>query len=108
WYPFQSQRDWDFARWAKTRGPSSTAVTELLTIDGVVENLGLSYRNIRELNRIIDEKMPGRRPRFKCEEVRIGGESYDFYFREAIPCIRALFGDPKFSRQLIFAPERHY
>ncbi|KAH8991765.1 hypothetical protein EDB86DRAFT_2806455 [Lactarius hatsudake] len=107
WYPFQSQRDWDFARWAKTRGPSSTAVTELLAIDGVVENLGLSYRNVRELNRIIDEEMPGR-PRFKCEEVRIGGESYDFYFREVIPCIRALFGDPKFSRQLIFAPERHY
>ena len=35
WYLFQSQRDWDFARWAKNRGPSSTAVTELLTIDGV-------------------------------------------------------------------------
>ncbi|KAH8987022.1 hypothetical protein EDB92DRAFT_1948791 [Lactarius akahatsu] len=42
WYPFQSQHDWDFARWAKTWGPSSTAVTELLAIDGVVENLGLS------------------------------------------------------------------
>ncbi|KAH9083700.1 hypothetical protein EDB83DRAFT_2282415 [Lactarius deliciosus] len=107
WYPFRSQRDWDFAQWAKNRGPSSTAVTELLAIDGLVENLGLSYRNIRELNHIIDEEMPGR-PRFKCKEVRIGGESYDFYFREVIPCIRALFGDPKFSRQLVFAPEHHY
>jgi hypothetical protein len=35
WHPFQSQRDWDFARWAKNRGPSSTAVTELLAMDGV-------------------------------------------------------------------------
>ncbi len=35
WYPFQSQCDWDFARWTKNRGPSSTAVTELLAIDGV-------------------------------------------------------------------------
>jgi hypothetical protein len=35
WYPFQSQRDWDFAQWAKNRGPSSTAVTELLAFDGV-------------------------------------------------------------------------
>jgi hypothetical protein len=35
WYPFRSQRDWDFARWAKNRGPSSTAVTELLAMDGV-------------------------------------------------------------------------
>ena len=35
WYPFQSQRDWEFARWAKNRGPSSTAVTELLAMNGV-------------------------------------------------------------------------
>ena len=35
WYPFQSQRDWDFAQWAKNRGPSSTAVTELLAMDEV-------------------------------------------------------------------------
>jgi hypothetical protein len=35
WYPFQSQRDWDFAQWAKSRGPSSTAVTELLAINSV-------------------------------------------------------------------------
>jgi hypothetical protein len=35
WHPFQSQRDWDFARWAKKRGPSSTAVTELLAMNGV-------------------------------------------------------------------------
>ncbi|KAN0136268.1 hypothetical protein V8E53_005873 [Lactarius tabidus] len=107
WYPFQSQRDWEFARWAKNRGPSSTAVTELLGINGVVESLGLSYRNSKELNRIIDEEMPGR-PKFKCEEVCIGGESYDFHFREVVPCLRTLFGDPRFSKDLIFAPERHY
>ena len=35
WHPFQSQRDWDFARWAKNRGPLSTTVTELLAMDGV-------------------------------------------------------------------------
>ena len=35
WYPFQSKRDWEFAQWSKNRGPGSTAVTELLAIDGV-------------------------------------------------------------------------
>ena len=35
WHPFQLQRDWEFARWAKNRGLSLTAVTELLAIDGV-------------------------------------------------------------------------
>lgn len=35
WGAFQSQIDWEFARWAKLRGPSSTAVSDLLNIDGV-------------------------------------------------------------------------
>jgi hypothetical protein len=35
WAPFQSQLDWDVARWVKLRGGSSTAVSELLAIPGV-------------------------------------------------------------------------
>jgi len=33
--PFSSKLDWEFAQWAKLRGPGSTAITELLKIDGV-------------------------------------------------------------------------
>jgi hypothetical protein len=33
--PFRSQLDWEFARWAKLRGPGSTVVMELLQIAGV-------------------------------------------------------------------------
>jgi hypothetical protein len=33
--PFCSKIDWDIVRWAKLRGPSSSAVSELLEIDGV-------------------------------------------------------------------------
>jgi hypothetical protein len=39
--PFCSKIDWDIARWAKLRGPSSAAVSELLEIDEV---------SIRQLN----------------------------------------------------------
>jgi len=35
WAPFSSQLDWEVARWAKMRGSSSTAVTELLALPGV-------------------------------------------------------------------------
>jgi Plavaka transposase len=73
----------------------------------VVENLGLSYHNARELNCIIDEEMSGR-PKFKCEEIHLGGESHDFFFRDIIPCIRTLFGDPAFAKRLVFSPEYHY
>lgn len=33
--PFNSKLDWEVARWAKLRSPSSTAMTELLEIEGV-------------------------------------------------------------------------
>lgn len=39
--PFKSRMDWEFARWAKLRGPGSTAITELLGIAGVSINLHL-------------------------------------------------------------------
>lgn len=35
WTPFNSQLDWEIARWAKIRGPGSTAVSELLGIENV-------------------------------------------------------------------------
>lgn len=35
YHPFKSKIDWDFAKWAKLRGPGSTATTELLNIEGV-------------------------------------------------------------------------
>lgn len=35
WAPFLTRIDWEVARWAKLRGPSSTALSELLGIDGV-------------------------------------------------------------------------
>ncbi len=33
--PFASCLDWEIAKWAKLRGPSSTAFTEMMAIDGV-------------------------------------------------------------------------
>jgi hypothetical protein len=41
--PFKSKLDWVFARWAKLRGPGSTAINELLNIDGVSRILSQIY-----------------------------------------------------------------
>lgn len=123
WAPFRSQQDWEIARWAKRHGTTSSAVTELLAIPEVcipdescfrsayksykvVEKLGLSYGNAKELNGIIDQ-LPGR-PTFKQKAVIVCDESVELYYREIIPCIRSLFGDPAFAHKLIFVPERHY
>ncbi|THU75511.1 hypothetical protein K435DRAFT_619026, partial [Dendrothele bispora CBS 962.96] len=108
WAPFQSEIDWKIAKWAKLRGPSSTAVTELLSIDGVVDRLGLSYRSTNELNSIIDNNLPSDRPPFQRHEVVVQGEVFEMYFRDIMQCVRALYSEPEFAPYLKFAPERHY
>jgi Plavaka transposase len=75
--------------------------------DQIVKKLGLSYSNTRELNNIIDKKLPGCPP-FKCQEVVVDGQVFDIYFRDVIACVHGLFGDPEFSQHLKTAPECHY
>ncbi|KAH6866130.1 hypothetical protein BKA70DRAFT_1134642 [Coprinopsis sp. MPI-PUGE-AT-0042] len=106
-YPFASQRDWEVAKWAKLRGPGSTAFSELLKIGGVHEALGLSYKTTAELNKIIDDKLPAR-PQFKRREIVVGGEAVEMYSRDIVECIRALWANPEFASVLAVEPERHY
>jgi hypothetical protein len=57
WSPFSSRLDWEIARWAKIRGPTSSALTELLAIPEVrdlclasIDNLLTYYiRSSRDL-----------------------------------------------------------
>jgi hypothetical protein len=35
YHPFNSQIEWEVVRWAKLRGATSTAFSDLLSIDGV-------------------------------------------------------------------------
>ncbi|KAH9169618.1 hypothetical protein EDB89DRAFT_1908390 [Lactarius sanguifluus] len=106
WAPFHSQCDWEIALWAKTRGPTSSALTELLRIPEVSDRLGLSYGSAKELDRIIDT-LPGQPP-IKREDFTVGDEPLAFYFWDVMQCIRSLYSDPEFMHELVFAPERHY
>ncbi|KAJ3537477.1 hypothetical protein NM688_g6681 [Phlebia brevispora] len=105
--PFKSQMDYAFAQWAKQRGPSATALNELLNISGFSQLLGLSYKNVRELNQLVDA-LPASWPVFKHGEIFLGKEVFDIYYRDIIECIRALYGNPEFAQYLIFTPEKHY
>ncbi|KAG1879758.1 hypothetical protein F4604DRAFT_1879992 [Suillus subluteus] len=108
YFPFCSQTEWEIARWSKLRGPSSTAFTDLLAIEGVPESLGLSFKNAKELNAIIDHELPTGRPKFKHEQIVVAGEAFDVYYRDVIECVKALYSDPDFAEYLTFIPERHY
>jgi hypothetical protein len=73
----------------------------------VTEKLGLSYQNVKGLNNIIDEGLPGCPP-FTRKDLIVGDLRLEFYYREIIPCIRSLYGDPELVHDLVFVPEHHY
>ena len=92
-------------------GISQSRRRPILTCDifpQIVEQLGLSYKTTLELNAIIDEKLPLRRPEFTHIETTVMGEKFDMYARDIKECVAALYGDPEHTRYLCFAPERHY
>ncbi|KAJ7935011.1 hypothetical protein B0H13DRAFT_2305169 [Mycena leptocephala] len=105
--PFKSKMDWEVAKWARLRGSGSTAFTDLLKVEGVRSALDLSYANSVQLNKIIDEKLPGC-PKFTRSEVVVNGEVFSLYSRDILECVRALWGDTSFAPYLFVAPERHY
>ncbi|KAL0059745.1 hypothetical protein AAF712_013505 [Marasmius tenuissimus] len=107
WSPFGSEMEWRIAQWAKLRGPSSTAFTELLSIPNLTETLGLSFKSASELNKIIDERLPSR-PEFKIDTVVVGGEAFEVYFRDTLECVKALFSEPDFAPYMKYAPEKHW
>lgn len=44
--PFQNRLNWEIARWAKLHGPGSTALSELLGIEGVsVKSFSILHSN---------------------------------------------------------------
>jgi Plavaka transposase len=71
------------------------------------EMLGLSYKNVRELNNLIDTQIPDR-PRFLRRDIEIAGETVSMYSRNVVDCIKALYGNTKFAEHMVFRPERHY
>ncbi|KXN84704.1 hypothetical protein AN958_12223 [Leucoagaricus sp. SymC.cos] len=108
WAPFTSRIDWEVAKWAKLRGPGSTAVSELLSIDGLTKTLDLSYKNTDELNKVIDMKLPHWPVFQRCVAMLDDGESIVFHVRNIVECIQSLWRDPDLADDLIFEPERHF
>ncbi|KAF9497635.1 hypothetical protein BDN71DRAFT_1481608 [Pleurotus eryngii] len=100
WAPFASKIDWEVVRWAKLHGPGSTAFSGLLQIDGLVDTIGLSFKNSKQLNDIVDKQLPNPHPKFNHREIKIAGQSFDLFSCDVIECIKALYGDPEHKQCL--------
>ncbi|KAI0040396.1 hypothetical protein FA95DRAFT_1502921 [Auriscalpium vulgare] len=107
WAPFRNKLEWELARWAKMRGPTSTAFNELLQIDEVRAKLDLSFKTTNDINKIVDTQLPPC-AEFQCDEITVDGETYEVYSRDIMQCIKELYGNPEFLSSMKFTPERHY
>jgi hypothetical protein len=59
WAPFSTRLEWEVAHWAKLRGPSSTALSELLQIDGVSQLPLTCFTEIEQCNSFSFQKHLG-------------------------------------------------
>ncbi|KAL0954330.1 hypothetical protein HGRIS_003328 [Hohenbuehelia grisea] len=69
YFPFASELDWRVADWFVKEDPGHSAFDRLLSIPGVVEKLGLSYRNVRSIHGLID-KIPNKGGEWKSQVLR--------------------------------------
>ncbi|KDQ54141.1 hypothetical protein JAAARDRAFT_196889 [Jaapia argillacea MUCL 33604] len=59
--PFASELDWRVVKWAIQESPGKGSFDRLLAIPGVKEQLGLSYQDVRGIEKIVDS-IPTRAP----------------------------------------------
>ncbi|KAJ3489193.1 hypothetical protein NLI96_g2329 [Meripilus lineatus] len=108
--PFANRIDWEIAKWTKDSQTGDNKLDRLLGIRGVVESLGLSFKNARALNQIIDHELPNLAEwtATVMELFTKTNTTYDMYSRDILKCIRVLYGNPAFAEDMAYAPEKHF
>ncbi|KAH7903095.1 hypothetical protein BJ138DRAFT_1021154 [Hygrophoropsis aurantiaca] len=109
YYPVAGKMDFEIAEWAIQQGPTQSAFTTFLDIEGVREKLQLSYNNSRALNQIIDHELPALADWSKSI-IHVDGleDDFELYMRDPVEIIKALWANPAYLEYMTYAPERHF
>ncbi|KAJ7779093.1 hypothetical protein B0H16DRAFT_1878677 [Mycena metata] len=111
WYPFESEDEWEVARWLMTSGLSQTKVEEHLKLKKVLqvrEGMKLSFHNNRAFLQRIDMLPDG--PQWRCypftlvgDEVDLEGkkkeQTVEMWCRDPVECVKELVGNTAFAKQ---------
>ncbi|KAJ7898981.1 hypothetical protein B0H13DRAFT_2519672 [Mycena leptocephala] len=126
WAPFDSEDDWDIARWLSKAGISGGNINEFLKLKkqfthgiGAKIKAGAkpSYHNTHAFFQKIDALPPG--PQWTCEIFEIVGDEKDahgnlkkeeveFWKRDPVECIKELMGNAAFREKMRYAPQKVY
>ncbi|KAJ3820901.1 hypothetical protein F5880DRAFT_1452117, partial [Lentinula raphanica] len=106
--PFGSRLEWEFSQWAVKEKVSQSSINRLLKIPQVKEKLGLSFDNARSMLAKVDA-LPERCGRWFVKQLSFKdrpGEEFTVRYRDPIEAIRALWGDPSLTKDLVYKPAK--
>ncbi|KAJ7263772.1 hypothetical protein C8J57DRAFT_1230967 [Mycena rebaudengoi] len=108
WAPFETQKEWDLARWLMTAGLSGKNIDEYLKLETVREDSKPAFHNNRALLQRVDNLPEG--PQWFCHPFELKGDELDpegkqktevleLWHRDPVDCVRELLGNPTFKNQ---------
>ncbi|KAJ7762799.1 hypothetical protein DFH07DRAFT_867460 [Mycena maculata] len=114
WHPFESEDEWELARWLMNSGLSQSKTDDYLKLKVVREGINPSFHNNRAFLQRIDSLPDG--PRWRCHPFTLKGDEVDadgkaktetveMWYRNPLECIRELLGNPSFTKQC-YEPSR--
>ncbi|KAJ6456801.1 hypothetical protein C8R47DRAFT_996166 [Mycena vitilis] len=109
WSPFESEDEWELARWLMTSGISQKKTDAYLNLKTVREGSNPSFHNNRAFLQRIDALPEG--PKWRCypfelvgDELNADGEAkkeiVEMWCRDPVECVRELVGNPAFTEQV--------
>ncbi|KIY61007.1 hypothetical protein CYLTODRAFT_318311, partial [Cylindrobasidium torrendii FP15055 ss-10] len=108
YHPFASQLDWEIAHWMVTDGIGHSLFNRLLSIEGVKEKLGLSFKNTSGLHQQLDS-VPLRAGEWQVKHLTFPDREDDPFIlrhRDVLNAIKALWGDPNLAKHIVYRPSR--
>lgn len=127
--PFNSRIDWEVAQWAVKEQVSHTAFNRLLKIPQVIlsiriccvtiansddlitqvsQRLGLSFSNAKSMLQQVDT-IPERCGQWYTKQLSFKdrpNEHFTIRYRDPVQAIKGLWGDPAFSKDLVYKPAK--
>ncbi|KAI0733701.1 hypothetical protein C8Q72DRAFT_880835 [Fomitopsis betulina] len=107
WRPFSSELDWCMAKWVISEDVGQKSLNRFLSIPGVVEKLGLTFKDVRELFMKVDG-IPDWAS-WNTSSLTFPNrpdEAHLIRYHDILEVIKALLGNPSYVKHIVYHPRQ--